>query len=156
MLRCKLVEIIRIIHLHLKTCSCSPWSGFITRLQKERSPPFHPHRCLYRERSMYGVSHSCFIVIGSVEAGEPVWNAVSPCQREHTWPRCRHTLPPSHLFVTESLLLHSQAAQYLHEEAARYPRKIHYHNPPDLAMEALEVKHLRLLFVQNTTHLSTT
>lgn len=33
-----------------------------------------------------------------------------------------------------------QAAHYLHEEAARYPRKIHYHNPPDLAMEALEVK----------------
>ncbi len=32
-----------------------------------------------------------------------------------------------------------QSAHYLHEEAARYPRKIHYHNPPDLAMEALEV-----------------
>lgn len=35
-----------------------------------------------------------------------------------------------------------QAAHYLHEEAARYPRKIHYHNPPDLAMEALEVSSL--------------
>ncbi|ROI74413.1 Calcineurin-binding protein cabin-1 [Anabarilius grahami] len=32
-----------------------------------------------------------------------------------------------------------QSAHYLHEEAARYPRKIHYHNPPDLAMEALEL-----------------
>ncbi|XP_043924776.1 calcineurin-binding protein cabin-1 isoform X3 [Protopterus annectens] len=32
-----------------------------------------------------------------------------------------------------------QAAHYLHEEAARYPKKIHYHNPPELAMEALEV-----------------
>ncbi|XP_078611978.1 calcineurin-binding protein cabin-1-like isoform X1 [Branchiostoma floridae x Branchiostoma japonicum] len=31
------------------------------------------------------------------------------------------------------------AAVYLHEDEARYPRKIHYHNPPDLAMEALEV-----------------
>lgn len=38
-----------------------------------------------------------------------------------------------------------QAAQYLHEEAARYPRKIHYHNPPDLAMEALEVSGVRLV-----------
>lgn len=32
-----------------------------------------------------------------------------------------------------------QAGHYLHEEAARYPKKIHYHNPPELAMEALEV-----------------
>lgn len=39
-------------------------------------------------------------------------------------------------------LLYLQAANFLHEEAARYPRKIHYHNPPDLAMEALEVKYL--------------
>ncbi|KAJ8401063.1 hypothetical protein AAFF_G00390200 [Aldrovandia affinis] len=37
------------------------------------------------------------------------------------------------------LLLYKQAAHYLHEEAARYPRKIHYHNPPELAMEALEL-----------------
>lgn len=47
--------------------------------------------------------------------------------------------------VIDSLILSSlcfQAAHYLHEEAARYPRKIHYHNPPDLAMEALEVSHL--------------
>ncbi|RXM93244.1 Calcineurin-binding protein cabin-1 [Acipenser ruthenus] len=41
------------------------------------------------------------------------------------------------------LLLYKQAAHYLHEEAARYPRKIHYHNPPGLAMEALEL-HFRL------------
>ncbi|KAG8455870.1 hypothetical protein GDO86_001891 [Hymenochirus boettgeri] len=34
---------------------------------------------------------------------------------------------------------YKQAGHYLHEEAARYPKKIHYHNPPDLAMEALEV-----------------
>ncbi|KAG8597179.1 hypothetical protein GDO81_002185 [Engystomops pustulosus] len=34
---------------------------------------------------------------------------------------------------------YKQAAHYLHEEAARYPKKIHYHNPPELAMEALEV-----------------
>ncbi|XP_018587162.2 calcineurin-binding protein cabin-1 isoform X2 [Scleropages formosus] len=39
----------------------------------------------------------------------------------------------------EYLLLYKQAAHYLHEEAARYPRKIHYHNPPELAMEALEL-----------------
>ncbi|KAJ1074053.1 hypothetical protein K5549_015552 [Capra hircus] len=32
-----------------------------------------------------------------------------------------------------------QASHLLHEEAARYPKKIHYHNPPELAMEALEV-----------------
>ncbi|TKS79105.1 Calcineurin-binding protein cabin-1 [Collichthys lucidus] len=38
----------------------------------------------------------------------------------------------------EYLQLYKKAAHYLHEEAARYPRKIHYHNPPDLAMEALE------------------
>ncbi|XP_075881739.1 calcineurin-binding protein cabin-1 isoform X2 [Nelusetta ayraudi] len=41
------------------------------------------------------------------------------------------------------LQLYQKAAHYLHEEAARYPRKIHYHNPPDLAMEALEL-HFRL------------
>uniref|UniRef100_A0A4X2LET1 Calcineurin-binding protein cabin-1 n=1 Tax=Vombatus ursinus TaxID=29139 RepID=A0A4X2LET1_VOMUR len=34
---------------------------------------------------------------------------------------------------------YQRAAHYLHEEAARYPKKIHYHNPPELAMEALEV-----------------
>ncbi|KAM8960713.1 calcineurin-binding protein cabin-1 [Pelodytes ibericus] len=34
---------------------------------------------------------------------------------------------------------YKQAGHYLHEEAARYPKKIHYHNPPELAMEALEV-----------------
>ena len=33
-----------------------------------------------------------------------------------------------------------QASHLLHEEAARYPKKIHYHNPPELAMEALEVR----------------
>ncbi|XP_028434344.1 calcineurin-binding protein cabin-1 isoform X3 [Perca flavescens] len=43
----------------------------------------------------------------------------------------------------EYLQLYQKAAHYLHEEAARYPRKIHYHNPPDLAMEALEL-HFRL------------
>ncbi|XP_016103446.1 calcineurin-binding protein cabin-1-like [Sinocyclocheilus grahami] len=37
------------------------------------------------------------------------------------------------------LQLYKMSAHYLHEEAARYPRKIHYHNPPDLAMEALEL-----------------
>ncbi|KAK3540198.1 hypothetical protein QTP70_028388 [Hemibagrus guttatus] len=37
------------------------------------------------------------------------------------------------------LRLYKQSAYFLHEEAARYPRKIHYHNPPDLAMEALEL-----------------
>ncbi|XP_027779006.2 calcineurin-binding protein cabin-1 isoform X1 [Marmota flaviventris] len=37
------------------------------------------------------------------------------------------------------LLHYRQASHYLHEEAARYPKKIHYHNPPELAMEALEV-----------------
>ncbi|KAJ0068038.1 hypothetical protein NL108_015078 [Boleophthalmus pectinirostris] len=41
------------------------------------------------------------------------------------------------------LQLYKKSANYLHEEAARYPRKIHYHNPPDLAMEALEL-HFRL------------
>ncbi|XP_072288589.1 calcineurin-binding protein cabin-1 [Eucyclogobius newberryi] len=41
------------------------------------------------------------------------------------------------------LHLYKKSANYLHEEAARYPRKIHYHNPPDLAMEALEL-HFRL------------
>uniref|UniRef100_A0A8C2JUE6 Calcineurin-binding protein cabin-1 n=1 Tax=Cyprinus carpio TaxID=7962 RepID=A0A8C2JUE6_CYPCA len=43
-------------------------------------------------------------------------------------------LPPK-----DYLHLYKKSAHYLHEEAARYPRKIHYHNPPDLAMEALEV-----------------
>ncbi|XP_077571354.1 calcineurin-binding protein cabin-1 isoform X2 [Stigmatopora nigra] len=43
----------------------------------------------------------------------------------------------------EYLSLYKKAANFLHEEAARYPRKIHYHNPPDLAMEALEL-HFRL------------
>lgn len=42
-------------------------------------------------------------------------------------------------YITLTGCLCYQAAHYLHEEAARYPRKIHYHNPPDLAMEALEV-----------------
>ncbi|XP_012579131.1 PREDICTED: calcineurin-binding protein cabin-1 isoform X2 [Condylura cristata] len=40
---------------------------------------------------------------------------------------------------TVYLLHYRQAGYYLHEEAARYPKKIHYHNPPELAMEALEV-----------------
>lgn len=39
-----------------------------------------------------------------------------------------------------SFLHYKQAGHFLHEEAARYPKKIHYHNPPELAMEALEVK----------------
>ncbi|XP_069071255.1 calcineurin-binding protein cabin-1 isoform X3 [Pleurodeles waltl] len=34
---------------------------------------------------------------------------------------------------------YKMAGHYLHEEAARYPKKVHYHNPPELAMEALEV-----------------
>uniref|UniRef100_T1JBG2 Uncharacterized protein n=1 Tax=Strigamia maritima TaxID=126957 RepID=T1JBG2_STRMM len=34
---------------------------------------------------------------------------------------------------------YSLAAALLHEKGARYPRKIQYHNPPDLSMEALEV-----------------
>ncbi|XP_053557948.1 calcineurin-binding protein cabin-1 [Bombina bombina] len=46
----------------------------------------------------------------------------------------KQKLPP------ELYLQHyKQAGHYLHEEAARYPKKIHYHNPPGLAMEALEV-----------------
>ncbi|XP_054095583.1 calcineurin-binding protein cabin-1-like [Callithrix jacchus] len=40
---------------------------------------------------------------------------------------------------TVYLLHYRQAGHYLHEEAARYPKKIHYHNPPELTMEALEV-----------------
>ncbi|KAL7827387.1 hypothetical protein SRHO_G00331050 [Serrasalmus rhombeus] len=46
----------------------------------------------------------------------------------------KRKLPPK-----DYLQLYKQSAHYLHEEAARYPRKIHYHNPPDLAMEALEL-----------------
>ncbi|KAM9474722.1 calcineurin-binding protein cabin-1 isoform 3-T4 [Clarias gariepinus] len=46
----------------------------------------------------------------------------------------KRKLPPK-----EYLKLYKQSAHFLHEEAARYPRKIHYHNPPDLAMEALEL-----------------
>ncbi|KAI4883149.1 hypothetical protein NFI96_028036, partial [Prochilodus magdalenae] len=46
----------------------------------------------------------------------------------------KRKLPPK-----DYLQLYKQSAYYLHEEAARYPRKIHYHNPPDLAMEALEL-----------------
>lgn len=38
------------------------------------------------------------------------------------------------------LFHYKQAGHFLHEEAARYPKKIHYHNPPELAMEALEVR----------------
>lgn len=43
------------------------------------------------------------------------------------------------------LLHYKQAGHYLHEEAARYPKKIHYHNPPELAMEALEVKMVKYI-----------
>ncbi|XP_017323946.2 calcineurin-binding protein cabin-1 isoform X2 [Ictalurus punctatus] len=43
------------------------------------------------------------------------------------------------LLPKEYLRLYKQSAHFLHEEAARYPRKIHYHSPPDLAMEALEL-----------------
>ncbi|TSO88119.1 Calcineurin-binding protein cabin-1 [Bagarius yarrelli] len=46
----------------------------------------------------------------------------------------KRKLPPK-----DYLRLYKQSAHFLHEEAARYPRKIHYHNPPDLAMEALEL-----------------
>ncbi|XP_070531569.1 calcineurin-binding protein cabin-1-like [Ptychodera flava] len=38
---------------------------------------------------------------------------------------------------------YKEASIHLHEDHACYPKKIHYHNPPDLAMEALEV-HFRL------------
>lgn len=34
---------------------------------------------------------------------------------------------------------YKQAAKYLHEDEARYPKKIHYHNPPELSIEALEI-----------------
>ncbi|XP_073675244.1 calcineurin-binding protein cabin-1 [Garra rufa] len=46
----------------------------------------------------------------------------------------KRKMPPK-----DYLQLYKKSAHYLHEEAARYPRKIHYHNPPDLAMEALEL-----------------
>ncbi|XP_060787332.1 calcineurin-binding protein cabin-1 isoform X4 [Neoarius graeffei] len=46
----------------------------------------------------------------------------------------KRKLPPK-----DYLQLYKQSAHFLHEEAARYPRKIHYHNPPGLAMEALEL-----------------
>uniref|UniRef100_A0A8C9VN10 Calcineurin-binding protein cabin-1 n=1 Tax=Scleropages formosus TaxID=113540 RepID=A0A8C9VN10_SCLFO len=45
----------------------------------------------------------------------------------------------------EYLLLYKQAAHYLHEEAARYPRKIHYHNPPELLYFRLSASILKLL-----------
>ncbi|XP_077863764.1 calcineurin-binding protein cabin-1-like [Saccoglossus kowalevskii] len=34
---------------------------------------------------------------------------------------------------------YKKASCHLHDDEACYPKKIHYHNPPDLAMEALEV-----------------
>ena len=37
------------------------------------------------------------------------------------------------------LLLHAQALEELDKDDAEYPRKIGYHNPPNLALEALEV-----------------
>lgn len=58
------------------------------------------------------------------------------------WRVCCQPAQVRHCSVTGSLYF--QAAHFLHEEAARYPRKIHYHNPPDLAMEALEVNSLCL------------
>ncbi|XP_067251580.1 calcineurin-binding protein cabin-1 isoform X3 [Chanodichthys erythropterus] len=48
---------------------------------------------------------------------------------------CCQSIDCKFIFRSGSFL----SAHYLHEEAARYPRKIHYHNPPDLAMEALEL-----------------
>ncbi len=121
---------------------------------------------------MYGVSHSCVVLIQSVEADEPVWTSESWRSAEDegaAWTEwslfSTHRVAffsfsfeffsPFYLFihvsrwlclVTDTLLfLYLQAAHYLHEEAARYPRKIHYHNPPDLAMEALEVNFLWLV-----------
>ncbi|XP_022096465.1 calcineurin-binding protein cabin-1-like [Acanthaster planci] len=40
----------------------------------------------------------------------------------------------------EDFLEHyKKAAYYLHEDEAKYPKKIAYHNPPDLSLEALEM-----------------
>ncbi|KAF4070550.1 hypothetical protein AMELA_G00286720, partial [Ameiurus melas] len=43
------------------------------------------------------------------------------------------------LLPKEYLQLYKQSAHFLHEEAATYPRKITYHSPTDLALEALEL-----------------
>ena len=40
----------------------------------------------------------------------------------------------------EFLEHYKKAAYYLHEDEAKYPKKIAYHNPPDLSLEALEVR----------------
>ncbi|XP_072181988.1 uncharacterized protein [Diadema setosum] len=41
--------------------------------------------------------------------------------------------------LEESLKHYLQASHHLHENEARYPKKIPYHNPPDLSLEALEM-----------------
>ncbi|XP_038052847.1 calcineurin-binding protein cabin-1-like [Patiria miniata] len=39
----------------------------------------------------------------------------------------------------EFLEHYKKAAYYLHEDEAKYPKKVAYHNPPDLSLEALEM-----------------
>ena len=36
--------------------------------------------------------------------------------------------------------LYLQAAHHLYENEAKYPKRITYHNPPELSLEALEVR----------------
>lgn len=51
---------------------------------------------------------------------------------------------------------HLQAAIYLHEEGAKYPRKILYqHSPPHLSLEALEVYEIAHLTEYYTAAIAT-
>lgn len=119
----------------------------------------------FLKRTMYGGSHSSIVLMRSVEADdlyETQCHGGQQRMRGAVW--TQWTLMSAHITIFYYLLhsfplfylltimfvcwrspLYIQAAHYLHEEAARYPRKIHYHNPPDLAMEALEVNYLWLV-----------
>uniref|UniRef100_A0A8C2JXM7 Calcineurin-binding protein cabin-1 n=1 Tax=Cyprinus carpio TaxID=7962 RepID=A0A8C2JXM7_CYPCA len=85
---------------------------------------------LFRRDSMLETASQCFQSASRCGGDEEEW--LIHYMLGKIAEKCK--LPPK-----DYLHLYKKSAHYLHEEAARYPRKIHYHNPPDLAMEALEL-----------------
>lgn len=48
--------------------------------------------------------------------------------------------------ICNFITIYLKAFEELDKDGAEYPRKITYHNPPNLSLEALEVTHVFLQF----------
>ncbi|XP_023231855.1 calcineurin-binding protein cabin-1-like [Centruroides sculpturatus] len=87
-----------------------------------------------KKKEMLVIAENCFLSANSCEIEgvelEEVWlhhymlGKIAEKKQEHPKIYLEH---------------YKQAAKYLHEDEARYPKKIHYHNPPELSIEALEI-----------------